>query len=207
MKRLIMALVAILLMAPVYCEAKSQLEKARDKELKTKLKEYKKDNWKVLGSRTMEVSLASHYDKLNSLGDDGKEFEGTARAKSINNAKQMALNNAVITYAQMAGSSLKGRVVSDMNANGVDPDAEFDNFYAAYERLVEKEIRNEMEPSFSVIHDNPDGTHDVRSYFIINESSAARARQRAAEEALKGTQAAQKLGEKISDFVHEGFGD
>lgn len=207
MKKLIIGLMAIMMLIPAYAVAvNKQLEGARKKELKTKMKEYKKGKWEVLGSRTLEFSLAHHYDRLNELGEDGHEVEGiSTRSKSKNTGKQAAINNAVITYAQEAGSSLQGRVVSDMNANGVNVDAEFDNFYAAYERLVEKEIRNEMEPSYTIIRTNPDGTYEIRTYFIVAESAAAKARLRALEEAFKESEAARKYSEKISDFVREGF--
>lgn len=208
MKKIIVALLALVLIAPVYAGSNKALEKAQKKELKTKLKEYKKGNWEVLGSRTLEVSLAKHYDRLNELGDDGHEVEGiSTKTKSKNTGKQMAINNAAITYAQEAGSTLQGRVVADMNANGADPAGEFENFYAAYERLVEKEIRNELEPSYSIIRTNPDGSYEVRTYFIVAESAASKARQRALEGALKDSAAAQKIGDKITGFVKEGFGE
>lgn len=207
MKKLIAALVAILMIVPAYADkTNKQLEKARNKELKTKLKEYKKGKWEILGSRTLEYALAKHYDRLNQLGDDGHEVEGiSTKTKSKNTGKQMAINNAAITYAQEAGSSLQGRVVADMNANGADAGAEFENFYAAYERLVEKEIRNELEPSYTIIRTNPDGTYEIRSYFIVAESAASKARQRALEAALKDSEAAQKVAGKITGFVQEGF--
>lgn len=207
MKKLIVALLAIVMLVPAYAEAANkQLEKARKKELSQKLKEYKKGKWEALGSRTLEFYLANHYDKLNQLGDDAHEVEGiSSKSNSKNNGKQVATNNAVITYAQEAGSTLQGRVVSDLNVNGADPAGEFDNFYAAYERLVEKEIKNEMEPSYTVIRTNPDGTYEVRTYFIVNEKSASKARARALEEALKNSEAAQKYAAKISEFVQQGF--
>ncbi|MDE6296104.1 MAG: hypothetical protein K2M03_08580 [Muribaculaceae bacterium] len=207
MKRLIIGLMAVMMLLPIYSEATNkQLEKARKKEFAQKLKEYKKGKWEVLGSRTLDYALANHYDRLNTLGEDAHEVEGiSTRTKSKNNGKQAAINNAVITYAQEAGSTLQGRVVSDMNANGADPAGEFDNFYAAYERLVEKEIRGEMEPSFTIIRTNPDGTFEIRTYFIITESAAAKARMRALEQAMKDSEAAQKYAGKITEFVKEGF--
>ena len=207
MKKIIVALLAVIMLVPAYADAANkQLEKARKKELSQKLKEYKKGKWEVLGSRTLEYSLANHYDRLNTLGEDGHEVEGiSTKTKSKNTGKQSAINNAVITYAQEAGSTLQGRVVSDMNANGVDPAGEFDNFYAAYERLVEKEIRGEMEPSYTIIRTNPDGTYEIRTYFIIAESAASKARMRALEEALKNSEAAQKYGAKLTEFVQQGF--
>lgn len=207
MKKFIVALMALMvLLVPTYADAASKLEKARNKEYKAKIKEYKKGGWEVLGSHTMEVALLEHYDRLAKLGDDAHEIEGISNAtKSKNTGKQAAINNAVITYAQEAGSTLKGRVVSDLNANGVNTDGEFDNFYAAYERLVEKEIRNEMTPSYSIVRKDANGNYEVRTYFIVCESAAAKARQRALSEALENSAAAQKYGEKISGFVQEGF--
>lgn len=207
MKKIVTLMLAMLMLVPAYAETRNKaLEKARKKEFSQKLKEYKKAKWEVLGSHTLDVALASHFDRLNQLGADGHEVEGIANAtKSKNTGKQMAINNAAITYAQEAGSTLQGRVIADMNANGADPAGEFDNFYAAYERLVEKEIKSELEPSYTIIRSNPDGTFEIRSYFIVAESAAAKARQRALDQALKDSEAAQKYADKISSFVSKGF--
>ena len=207
MKKLILGILALVLILPAYADNKNkQLEKARKKELNTKLKEYKNGGWEILGSRTLEYSLASHYDKLNNLGENGHEVEGiSTKSVSKNTGKQAAINNAVITYAQEAGSTLQGRVISDINANMTDPTGEFENFFAAYERLVEKEIRGEMEPSYSIIHDNGDGTYEIRTYFIVDENRASKARMRALEQAFQESEAAKKYADQISDFVREGF--
>ena len=54
------------------------LEKAQKKEYKAKIKEFKKEGWKLYGSsRTIEVALLTHYDKLRQLGENG--YEGWAR--------------------------------------------------------------------------------------------------------------------------------
>ena len=207
MKKIIVFLMALCLMIPaVNAAGNKQLEKAHKKEMKAKMKEYKKEGWKLFGStRTLEVALLTHYDKLNNLGDDGYEVAGVAtNFKSKNIGKQMASNSACVTYAQMAGSTLKGRVVSDMSANGTDGSEEFEHFYAAYERLVEKEIKNEMSESFSIIKDNADGTYELQTYYIINESAAYKARMRALEQAKKETALAQENADKIAEFVRNG---
>lgn len=205
MKKVLILMMALFMIAPVYAQNKD-LEKARKKELKQKTKEYKKGKWEIMGSHTMDFALANHFDKLNKLGEDGHEVEGISTAtKSKNTGQQIAINNAAITYAQEAGSTLKGRVIADMNANGADPSGEFDNFYAAYERLVEKEIKGELQPSYTIIRTNPDGTYEIHAFFIVSESHAAKARQRALEQALKDSEAAQKYADKISSFVNQGF--
>jgi hypothetical protein len=155
-------------------------------------------------SRSFDVALMQHYDKLNNLGDNGQEIVGVAsKFKSKNIGHQMAINNACMTYAQQAGSQLKGRIVSDMNGNGTDAEGEFEKIYAAYERLVEKEIKGEMKESFSVIRDNGDGTFEMQSFFIIDENAASAARIRAVENAAKETAVAQQYAKKVSDFVRE----
>ena len=207
MKKLIMFLMAICLLAPHVDAQNKTLEKARKKEYKTKMKEYPKENWKLFGStRSLDVALLTHYDKLNNLGEDGHEIVGVAsKFKSKNVGKQMAINNACLTYAQQAGSQVKGRIVSDMAGDGIDADSEFDNFYAAYERLVEKEIKGEMKESYSIIRENRDGTFEMQVYFIVSESAASEARIRAMEAAAKESAAAQKYAKKVADFVREGF--
>lgn len=209
MRKIILLLMALCLIAPVAGAQNKTLEKARKKEYKTKMKEYKKEDWKLFGSsRSVDVALLTHYDKLNSLGDDGREVMGTAsKFKSKNVGHQMAINNACITYAQQAGSHVKGRIVSDMSGDGVEGDKEFDNFYAAYERLVEKEIKGEMQESYSIIRENGDGTYEMQTYFIVSENAATKARIRALENAAKESAAAQKYAEKVADFVREGFSE
>lgn len=213
MKKIIMLILAVILMVPAVEAENKQLQKALKKEYKAKMKEYKKGQWDLFGSsRTLEVALLQHYDQLNNLGEDAREVVGIAsRFKSKNVGHQQAINNACITYAQQAGSHLKGRVVSDIAANGDDTAAEFDHFYAAYERLVEKEIKGEMIESYSIIRClNPkakpqDREYEMQTFFIVNESAATRARIRAMENALKESEAAQRYAQKVSDFVKEGF--
>lgn len=204
-----MIILAVILMMPAVEAENKQLQKALKKEYKGKMKEYKKEKWQLFGSsRTLDVALIQHYDQLNNLGEDAREVVGIAsRFKSKNVGHQQAINNACLTYAQQAGSHLKGRVVSDMAGNGDDSSAEFDHFYAAYERLVEKEIKGEMAESYSIIRCiNPKtGEYEMQTFFIVNESAATRARIRAMENALKESEAAQKYAQKVSDFVREGF--
>lgn len=208
MKKVFTILLVLLLIVPV-TESQAQnkaLEKALKKEFKTKRKELEKGGWKIYGtSRSADVALLKHFDKLSTMGDDAIEVLGVAsKFKSKNTGVQMAYNNAVLTYAQKAGSQVKGRVISDIAGNGTDNEGEFEHFYAAYEREVEKEIKGELEPSFTIIRENSDGTFEMQSYFIASESAATKARIRAYENAMKESEAAQKYAGKISNFIKEG---
>ncbi|MDE6267211.1 MAG: hypothetical protein K2M07_07680 [Muribaculaceae bacterium] len=209
MKKVIALLLALCVMLPAAIAADNNkaLQKARNKERKEVMKRYKKEGWKLFGSsRSLEVVLLSHWAKLDKEGEDTREVMGVStRSKSKNVGLQMSINNACLTYAQQAGSQLKGRVISDLAGDGIDTDAEFEHFYAAYERLVEKEIKGEMEQSYSIIRDNPDGTYEIETYFTVSENAATKARLRALENALKESEAAQKYADKVSQFVREGF--
>lgn len=206
-----MTLIAALALSANCTTASAQqnelLEKQLKKEYKQKVKQLKKEKWQIYGStHTLEVALLTHYDKLAKGGENAHEVMGTAtKFKSKNIGHQTAINNACNIYARQAGSHVKGRIVSDMGANSDSIANEFDHFYAAYQTLVEKEIKGEMQESFSLIRSNGDGSYEMQSYFIVNEDAALKARIRAFEIAAKESAAAQKYAEKVSDFVKEGF--
>lgn len=207
MQKLIMFLIALCLVLPATAQNSKALEKARKKEYKAKMKEYKKGEWQLYGSsRSLDIALLTHYDKLAKEGEENYEIMGTcSKFKSKNVGHQTCINNAANIYAQQAGRTLKGRIVSDIAGNGDDASSEFDHFYAAYESLVQKEINGELQESFSVIRKNKDGTFEMQTYFIVSESAATRARIKAFENAAKESAAAQKYAQKVSDFVRDGF--
>ena len=121
----------------------------------------------------------------------------------MNTAEQMAINNATIKYAQKAGSSVKGRVISDIFADGTGDDSEFEKFYAAYERLVEQKVKNVLTPSYSVIKKRADGTYEIQSFFIVDETKARTARKVALENAITESQLAQKYADSVKDFAND----
>ena len=216
MKKIILFLLAMVLAVPMVNAQgttktqkvlNKELQKALKKEYKQKMKDFKKEGWRLYGStRSLQVALLNHYTKLEELGENGYEVMGEAsKFKSMNVGKQMAVTNACNQYARQAGSHVKGRIVSDLAGNADDVSGEFDHFYSAYETLVEKEIKGEMQESFTVVKDFKDGTHAMQTFFIVNEDAATKARIRAMENVLKESQAAQKYAKKVSEFVQEGF--
>lgn len=184
-----------------------QLQKAREKQKKEKMKQFKKEKWTIFGTtQTIDVALLTHYDKLEQLGEDAHEVVGLAsNFKSKNVGVQTAENNACIEYAKEAGSELQGRIATDLFGSGSDAEGEFDHFYQAFERGVQKEIKGELKKSFSIIHDNGNGTYELQTYYIVDESGAQRARIKALESAIKESELAQKHADKISEFVKGGI--
>ncbi len=208
MKRLFLFLLAAIMMVGAVESVNAEnkmLQKERKKEYKTKMKQFKKEGWKLYGSsHTLEVVLLTHYDKLEALGDRGYEIMGEAsKYKSYSSGKQTAINSAAISYARSAGSYVKGRIVNDLGNNGVDVDAEFDHFYAAYETAVGKEIKGELQEQFTIVRDNGDGSKTMQVYFIVDEDAATQARIRAFENAKRESEAAQKYAREVSKFINE----
>ncbi len=214
MKKTIQFLLVIgmLFACPVVNAQNKALQKALAKEYKLKKKEFEKEQWMIYGtSRSIDVALLKHYEKLNEL-ENAFEVVGVATAfKSKNIGKQVALNNACNLYARQAGSHVKGRIVSDMANNAEDVSAEFDHFYAAYESLVEKEIKGEMRESFTVIRetgkDKKSGApiYEMQIFYVIDEDAASEARIRAFENAMRESAMAQKHAKMVSEFIQEGF--
>ncbi len=186
------------------CAQSRMLKRETSKMYKSKIKEYKKTGWQLAGgSKTLEVALLEHYEKMKD--SQNVELVGeVSQCKSLNVCKQTAYNNALVTYANLAGSTLKGRVVSDLNVDQSNTEGEFDKMYAAYERLVQQEVKGVLTESYA-IYKEQGSMKQYKVFFLINEEKASAARIRALERAAKETEMAQKYARKIADFVREGF--
>lgn len=203
-KYVCISLLLLLCSSMVVCGQNRQLEKASNKMYKGKMKEYNREGWKLAGSsKTLEVALLEHYEKLKDPKNEELVGE-VSQCKSLNVCKQAAYNNALITYANLAGSTLKGRVVSDLNVDQSSEDGEFDKMYAAYERLVQQEVKGILTESYAIVKEKG-GTKQYKVFFLVNEEKASVARLRALERAAQESAAAQKYATKIADFVRKGF--
>ena len=184
-----------------------QLQKALNKEYKSKMAEYQKEGWKLdASSRTLEVSLLTHYSKL-AEDENNKEFFGAvSQCQSINVCRQFALNNAINRYATLASGDVKGRIDAMMRADASAgmSQVEMDKFIAAYENMVQAEVGGVLTESYSIVKDKGN-TKEYRTYFILNDEKARAARNRALERSLVETKMAAKEAEEISRFVNEGF--
>lgn len=195
MKRIIIITIAVLMAMPVF---------AQGAQYRKKLREIMKEGWELYGSsKTMKEVLRTHYEALDQEGVF-EVFGSATGIKSESIGQQMAWNNASINYVQQAGSFLRGRIATDNHAGG-GYDGEFNNFYSAYETLLQKEIRGELRPSYTLVRHNADGSYQVMSYFIVNEEAAMNARVKAMELAASESEAAQQIAVRISEFVKEGF--
>ena len=180
-----------------------ELSKSGKKALKAKVKEFKKEGWKIFGyTSTIDLALEKHMLKLQS--EDAIEVPGIASSfKSKNVGKQMALNSAMTNYASMMDSEIKGKVVSDMQGDGEFSETEFEKFYAAFKRSVQTTIKDELKESFSIIRDKGNGTSEMQTFFIVDKKAASQARVRALEQAGKESVAAQLYAKVVQKFIEE----
>ena len=197
-----MFLMAAFILSVVPASAQ-ELSKSEKKSMKAKIKEFKKEGWKIFGSTSsIEFALEKHLLKLQS--EDAIEVPGIASSfKSKNVGKQMALNSAMTNYASMMDSEIKGKVVSDMQGDGEFSETEFEKFYAAFKRSVQTTIKDEMKESFSVIRDKGNGTSEMQTFFIVDKHAASQARVRALEQAGKESVAAQLYAKVVQKFIEE----
>lgn len=203
MKKLIMILMALCLIAPAaMADLTPKQEKLCNKNAKTRAKELKKQGYTVMGTLPLEDVLYKHYAKLE-MG--ATEQQGNGHSKSKNNGRQMCLTSAMSEYASKAVSQIKGRSVTDAYGNEVDTenDPEFARFYAAYERLTQKEIKGELQESFTVVKENPDGSFDFQMFMLVDENKALARRQKALQDAAAESNLAQGYARQVSEFINE----
>lgn len=204
MKKIIIMLMALCLAFPSIqaTEVSKKEQKQIESMVKTQKKDLSKKGWTVMGSYPLDASLERHYTSM--IADNKEEQVGfSTKTKSKNNGRLIAQSNAMNEYAGKWASQLKQRIVGDAQVES--DNAEFEHFYSAYERLVESEIRGELQESFSLIRENNDGTYEIAIYYLIDTEKASKARMRALENAVKESEYAQKYADLISNFVREGF--
>lgn len=201
MKKLITIIMALCLLVPA-AMAETKAEKEALKKAKNRAKELTKEGFKVMGSQSLQDLLFKHYAQIE---DGAYEQMGFGHAKSQNNGRQMCLTSAMSEYSSKASSQIKGRSVTDAYGNEVDTenDEEFNRFYAAYERLTQKEIKGELQESFTIMKQNPDGSYDFRMYMVVDENKAKIRRQKALEAAAAETNLAQNYAKQVSAFINE----
>jgi hypothetical protein len=197
---------ALIASISAYGQNDRKYQKELNKVYKKKTKELKKDGWKVSGSSlTLEAAVMKHLRTLNN-NEQRREIIGeVSNCASANLGKQHAFDIAAITYANSASSFIRGRIASELSndAASIKPDG-IDKFYAAYERLVETEIKGSLNSTFSLIKKN-DQTYAYQTWFIVDEESAAQARMTAAKLAIAESKIRQEHARMISEFVQEGF--
>lgn len=199
MKRIILVAVALVIaVSPVFAQSNREAKIAQ-KEAKLSAKQLTKDGFKLLELGDMTIQFEKYFLKAN---QGYKRIVGTADdCISINLGKTIALNNALVEYANETGGMVKGRVTSDAsNVNG----QQADNLVAAYERLVLKEIKGEVRTYVTLVREEKK-KFDVRIYCLVDTDAAHAAKMKAMEQAMEELNMTQEYGSKTSEWIGEGW--
>ncbi len=185
-----------------------QKAKQLQKEYKQKVKEYTKDGWKVYGnSNTLDMALLNHYEAMEK--ENVSEIISATRTNSPNAAIKQMQENAAHTYAQNYSSMIRGRITEEVSSNiNNETIEEFENFYAAFENNLQKEIQGNLQRSYAISRQITLGGKKVYEYqaiFLLNEDAASKARIKALENALKESKLAQEHAKMVSEFINEPY--
>lgn len=199
MKKFISILIAtVVAVSPVLAQTKQDI-KAAKKEAKIAAKTLLNQGYRLLELGDLQTQLENFLLKAKS---GQKQVVGTAEGcMSLNLAKTTALNNAINEYATMSGGMVKGRIASNSSSiNG----QQVDDIVAAYERLVLKEIKGEIQGCITLVKETKK-KYDVRVYCLVDLDAAHAARMKAMSLALEELELSQKYGTEISNWIDEGF--
>lgn len=192
------------------CLAQSnrQRKKEAKKEYSKRKKELTREGYQLAGSsRSLEMALIKHFDKLNA-DESNKEMVVTVEnCPTEHLCQSKALTNAITLYATKTNNFVKGRINS---AEGFDAATEvdktaIDRFFGGFEILVKQNCSHIFSnSSFSVIKKTETG-YKYKVFYIYNEKDAEKLRTDAARAALEKVEMNIEWSDKIHEFVREGF--
>ncbi len=192
----VMYVLAVVMLSFV-CNMDVQAQSKKD--VKTRTKQLIKEGWKVEGTTTIQAALA----RIEGQRGSKEILVGSSYgSKKMNLAKAKARNNAINEYAEYGKSMVKGRInteLADIN------EEEVDNLVEGFERMVVRELEGEISVPELVLYRGENGNYDVQCFYLVDETRAARVRANAMKKALEEADIAHEYGNKISNFVKEGF--
>lgn len=199
MKKLVSIFIAITVaFSPVYAQTRKDVRSAK-KEAKIAARDLRSEGYRLLELGDLQIQLEDYLIKAKS---GQKQIVGTAEGcMSINLAKTTALNNAINEYATISGGTIKGRITT--NASSINGQ-QIDDIVAAYERLVLKEIKGEIQTCVTLIKESKK-KYDIRVYCLVDYDAAHAARMKAMRQALDELELSQKYGSEVSNWIHEGL--
>ena len=190
---------SVLICTP-YVSYAQNLNKALKKEYNKKLKEYKKDGWKIDSDRSAEVILMKHFSKLNA-NEDLKTITGTStNCKSTNICKQTALNNAQNEYARLVSGKIEGAFASIVKSDANRPQDEIDKMVGGLVNEVKADLSGVLQPSYSIYREK-NGLKEYKTIFFINEKELIGNMEKILEQSIKETKLTIEEARSISKFV------
>lgn len=207
MKRLLFFVFSLWLLMPVMEAHGKSLPKQLEKEYNKRLKEYRKGNWKIPDDiNNFEEALLKHFERIVSLGKDNYEIlvvSTVLNSEAVDH--NYTLSIACANYSRQASNILQEDLMPQMSVNGMDPLAGLEQFYARYQQILEKEIKEEMVESYSIFRClNPDSDeekeYEMQTVFILNDGEGSKIRLKALEQALQESESLEPYSNEIIEL-------
>lgn len=204
MKRRFMYLMLVLAVLFGGVASVSAQSKALEKDVKKRVKELKKEGWKLQASATtLDYAMLKYRMYLEEDEENRIPLTGIAEGKNLKIGRENAIMNGITSYAGRAKAQVVGKMKSLMSSDAAAAsEEEIDKFGAAYEAGVNTKISGLVKQHFVLIRDMDNGKKEFNVFMSIDETQAKKAREEAALEAKKKT-ALGDLSEQVKDFIGE----
>ncbi len=204
MKRKFMYLMLVLAVLFGGVASVSAQSKALEKDVKKRVKELKKEGWKLQASTTtLDYAMLKYRTYLEEDEENRIPLTGIAEGKNLKIGRENAIMNGITSYAGRAKAQVVGKMKSLMSSDAAAAsEEEIDKFGAAYETGVNAKISGLVKQHFVLIRDMDNGKKEFNVFMSIDETQAKKAREEAALEAKKKT-ALGDLSEQVKDFIGE----
>ena len=204
MKRRFMYLMLVLAVLFGGVASVSAQSKALEKDVKKRVKELKKEGWKLQASATtLDYAMLKYRMYLEEDEENRIPLTGIAEGKNLKIGRENAIMNGITSYAGHAKAQVVGKMKSLMSSDAAAAsEEEIDKFGAAYEAGVNTKISGLVKQHFVLIRDMDNGKKEFNVFMSIDETQAKKAREEAALEAKKKT-ALGDLSEQVKDFIGE----
>lgn len=204
MKRRFMYLMLVLAVLFGGVASVSAQSKALEKDVKKRVKELKKEGWKLQASATtLDYAMLKYRMYLEEDEENRIPLTGIAEGKNLKIGRENAIMNGITSYAGRAKAQVVGKMKSLMSSDAAAvSEEEIDKFGAAYEAGVNTKISGLVKQHFVLIRDMDNGKKEFNVFMSIDETQAKKAREEAALEAKKKT-ALGDLSEQVKDFIGE----
>lgn len=181
----------------------SAQSKALEKDVKKRVKELKKEGWKMQASTsTLDYALLKYRMYMEEDEENRIALTGIATGKNVKIGRENAIMNAITSYAGRAKAQVVGKMKSIASSDASLTGEEIDKFGAAYESAVNAKIGGLVKQHFVLVKENKDGTKEFNVFLSLDESAAKKAREEAAQEA-KRQAALSDLSEQVEEFIGE----
>lgn len=173
------------------------------KDVKKRVKELKKEGWTIQASAsTIDYAMLKYRTYLEEDEENRIAISGIAEGKNVKIGRENATMSGIANYAARAKAQIVGKMKGLINSDNKEEVEESDRFAAAYEMGVNAKIGGLVKQHFVLVRETGNGKKEFNVFMSIDEGKARKAREEAAEEALRKAKL-KNLSEEVKEFIGE----